>query len=113
MDAIRGGALLDHTKFNVQLSLVAAKHGLSRRISSSRIQKPGLVLAGFTEYLHKERVQVFGNTEMSYLQTLPHARALGGLELFFPQEIACLVVTKGLDVPAEMGAAADAAGVPI
>jgi HPr kinase/phosphorylase len=71
MDAIRVGALLDDKNFDLRLTLVAGKQGLSRRISSTRIQKPGLVLAGFTEYLHKERVQVFGNTEMSYYRTLP------------------------------------------
>src|SRR5512134_1812651 len=113
MEAIRVGALLDDKKFDLRLSLVAGRQGLSRRISSSRIQKPGLVLAGFTEYLHKERVQVFGNTEMSYLSTLPHDRAIEVLKTFFAQDVACLVVTKGLDVPPEMSAAAEDAGVPI
>src|SRR5574342_1296154 len=105
MEAIRVGALLDDKQFDLRLSLVAGRQGLSRRVSSSRIQKPGLVLAGFTEYLHKERVQVFGNTEMSYLETLPHERAPEVLRNFFAQDIACLVVTKGLDMPPEMAAA--------
>src|SRR5512134_3837009 len=113
MDAIRVGALLDDKKFDLRLSLVAGRQGLSRRISSSRIQKPGLVLAGFTEYLHKERVQVFGNTEMSYLSTLPRERAVDVLRSFFAQEVACLVVTKGLPVPPELIAAAEESGVPI
>src|SRR5574340_298745 len=110
MDAIRVGALLDDTKFDLRLTLVAGKQGLSRRISSSRIQKPGLVLAGFTEYLHKERVQVFGNTEMSYLATLPRERSVEVLRTFFAQDVSCLVVTKGLQPPADMIAAADEAG---
>src|SRR5512133_2370043 len=113
MEAIRVGALLDDKKFDLRLSLVAGKQGLSRRISSSRIQKPGLVLAGFTENLHKERVQVFGNTEMSYLATLPRERAREVLRDFFGADIACLVVTKGLDVPPEMAAVAEEAGVPL
>jgi len=113
MDAIRVGALLDDKKFDLRLSLLAGKQGLSRRISASRIQKPGLVLAGFTEYLHKERVQVFGNTEMSYLATLPKERAAAVLRKFFAQDIACLVVTKGLELPEEMLSAADEAGVPL
>ncbi len=113
MDAIRVGTLLDDKKFDLRLSLLAGERGLSRRISASRIQKPGLVLAGFTEYLHKERVQVFGNTEMSYLATLPAERAAAVLRRFFAQDIACLVVTKGLDVPPDMTAAADEAGVPL
>jgi HPr kinase/phosphorylase len=113
MDAIRVGALLDDKKFDLRLALLAGKQGLSRRISASRIQKPGLVLAGFTEYLHKERVQVFGNTEMSYLATLPRDRAGSVLRKFFAQDVACLVVTKGLEVPAEMLSAAEEAGVPL
>src|ERR671937_2290598 len=113
MDATRVGALLDDRKFDLRLSLVAGKKGLSRKISSSRIQKPGLVLAGFTEYLHKERLQVFGNTEMSYLATLGKERAREVLRAFFATEIACLVVTKGLPIPPELAAAAEEAGVPV
>jgi HPr kinase/phosphorylase len=113
MDAIRVGALLDDKKFDLRLTLVAGRQGLSRRISSTRIQKPGLVLAGFTEYLHKERVQIFGNTEMSYLATLAPARAADLMRNFFAQDISCLIVTKGLEAPPELVAAADEAGVPV
>src|SRR5574337_1061797 len=113
MDATRVGALLDDRKFDLRLTLVAGKKGLSRKISSSRIQKPGLVLAGFMEYLHRERLQVFGNTEMSYLNTLPKERAREMLRQFFGQDIACLVVTKGLPVPPDMVAVAEEAGVPV
>src|SRR5690348_15823540 len=113
MDATRVGALLDDRKFDLRLTLVAGKKGLSRKISSSRIQKPGLVLAGFTEYLHKERLQVFGNTEMSYLATMPRERARQVLRDFFSQDIACLVVTKDLPVPPELIAAAEENNVPV
>jgi HPr kinase/phosphorylase len=113
MEAIRVGALLDDKKFDLRLALLAGKQGLSRRISSARIQKPGLALAGFVEYLHKERLQVFGNTEMSYLATLPRERKVEVLKAFFGQEVAALVLTKGLEPPPEMVAAAEEAGVPL
>ena len=113
MDATRVGALLDDRKFDLRLTLVAGKKGLTRKISSSRIQKPGLVLAGFMEYLHRERIQVFGNTEMSYLSTLPRERSVELLRRFFSQDIACLVVTKGLPIPAELVASAEEHGVPV
>jgi len=113
MEAIRVGALLEDNRFDLRLQLVAGKQGLSRRISSARIQKPGLVLAGFTENLHKERVQVFGNTEMSYIATLPRERVREVMRTFFAQDVACLVVTKGLEVPVEVSSAADEAGVPL
>jgi len=113
MEAIRVGALLEDNRFDLRLQLVGGRQGLSRRISSARIQKPGLVLAGFTENLHKERVQVFGNTEMSYLATMKRERVSEVVRTFFAQDVACLVVTKGLDVPHELVAAADEAGVPL
>jgi HPr kinase/phosphorylase len=113
MEAIRVGALLDDKRSDLRLTLVAGAAGLSRKVSSNRIQKPGLALAGFTEYLHRERIQVFGNTEMSYYRTLPADRRAEVLRAFFGQEVACLVVTKDLEVPAEMAAAADEAGVPL
>jgi HPr kinase/phosphorylase len=113
MDAIRVGALLDDKNFDLRLALVAGKQGLSRRISSTRIQKPGLVLAGFTEYLHGERVQIFGNTEMSFLATLPPEQVRVAMRRFFEEDVACLVVTKGLQPTAEMIAAADEAAVPL
>jgi len=113
MDAIRVGALLDDKKFDLRLSLVSGKQGLSRRISSPRIQKPGLVLAGFTEYLHRERIQIFGNTEMSYLRTLPQARAVEVLEHFLKQDVSCLVVTKDLDPTPEIVKASEQHGVPV
>jgi len=113
MEAIRVGALLDDKKFDLRLTLLAGKQGLSRRISSARIQKPGLALAGFVEYLHKERLQVFGNTEMSYLATLPRERKVEVLKAYFAQEVAALVLTKGLEPPPEMVMAAEEAGVPL
>lgn len=113
MDAIRVGALLDDKKYDLRLSLASGKKGLTRRISSTRIQKPGLVLAGFTEYLHKERIQIFGNTEMSYLRTLPQARAAEVLDHFLAQDVSCLVVTKDLEPTPEILAASERHGVPV
>ncbi|HZN95182.1 MAG TPA: HPr kinase/phosphorylase, partial [Myxococcales bacterium] len=62
MTSIKISRLLEDSDYDLQLTLVAGKGGLNRIISSSRIQKPGLALTGFTEHLHPERVQVFGNT---------------------------------------------------
>ncbi|MFZ5468230.1 MAG: HPr(Ser) kinase/phosphatase [Myxococcota bacterium] len=102
MASIRVSQLLQDTEYDLQLSLVAGADGLDRRISSSRIQKPGLALTGFTEHLHPERVQVFGNTEVSYLRTLPLTHQRDVLAKLFDENLACVVVTKNLDVPASL-----------
>ena len=62
--------LLADNEYGLGLSLLAGEQGLSHRVSSSRIQKPGLALAGYSEHLHPDRVQVLGNTEISYLQQI-------------------------------------------
>ncbi len=91
--------LLEDSQYELKLELVAGHAGLSRKISHPRIQKPGLALTGFTEHLHPERVQVFGNTEISYLRTLSEEQQRGVMDKFFTANLSCLVVTKGLDVP--------------
>ena len=40
-------------------------------ISSADVNRPGLNLAGFTEYFDKKRIQIFGLSEIAYLQQLP------------------------------------------
>src|SRR3954470_21548973 len=97
--SIKIGRLLEDSDYDLRLGLVAGKDGLHRIISSSRIQKPGLALTGFTEHLHPERMQVFGNTEVSYLRTLTEAQQRDVLKKLFESELACVVVTKDLEVP--------------
>jgi HPr kinase/phosphorylase len=97
--SVPASRLLEESPFDLRLTLVTGQPGLSHRISSARIQKPGLALTGFTEHLHPERVQVFGNTEVSYLRTLTEDQQRDVLKKLFDSELACVVVTKDLDVP--------------
>lgn len=105
--------LLEETEYGLNLQLLAGAGGLGHRVSSPRIQKPGLALTGYTEHLHPDRIQVLGNTEISYLnqldQTLAqeHARALCAFA------ISCFIVTKGLIPPAVFLEVAEAAGIPV
>ena len=41
--------LLEESPFDLRLVLLTGQPGLGHRISSARIQKPGLALTGFTE----------------------------------------------------------------
>lgn len=99
MTSIKIARLLEDTDYGLRLTLLAGAKGLGRAISSSRIQKPGLALTGFTEHLHAERVQVFGNTEISYLRTLEAEQQQRVLDKLLSSQIACVVVTKDLEIP--------------
>lgn len=97
--SIKISRLLEEEDYGLELTLLAGGDGLNRIISSTRIQKPGLALAGFTEHLHEERVQVFGNTEISYLLTLNPEEQRESLRKLFDENLACVVVTKDLEIP--------------
>src|SRR5665213_1657028 len=98
MDSIRVSALIADNQFDLRLELLAGESGIDRKIVSSRIQKPGLALTGFTEHIHKDRLQVFGNTELSYLATLTVTEQRARVQALFRLPISCLIVTKNLPV---------------
>ena len=99
---------------SLELKLIAGADGAEvRRITLPRIQKLGLALAGFRHYLHPGRVQIIGQSEISYLTELsPEARheAIRNLEL---ERISCALVTKDLSAPPELVEAADDAKLPL
>src|SRR5947209_18857775 len=113
MDSIKVAQLVKDQDFDLRLELLAGEAGLDRHIVSSRIQKPGLALAGFTEHIHKDRLQVFGNTEISYLATLKHNEALKRVRSLFQLPLACLVLAKNLPVDDWMKREAADARVPL
>jgi len=111
--SIRISALLEDRDYDLQLTLVAGEKGLTRTLNSPRIQKPGLALTGFTEHLHPHRVQVFGNTEISYLRTLSEEKQREVLTRLFKEDLACVVVTKSLELPRVLVEACEAFGLAL
>ena len=105
-------SLLDESS-GLKLVLLAGESGLGRRLTIHRIQKPGLALAGYVRQVHPERVQVLGATEISYLGTLSDEDARRSVEAFIRLNPACVVVTKGLEVPRLLLDVADRNGVPV
>ncbi len=105
--------ILDDLEYGLGLQLFAGGSGSDHRVFSPRIQKPGLALTGYTEHLHPERIQVLGNTEISYLYQADgeHARTSINRLCSFP--ISCFIITKGLTPPDFLLESADKAGIPV
>ncbi len=76
--------------------------GLDNEIRSARIQKLGMALAGFTGYLHPDRMQIFGSSEQNYLKTLDAAARPLAIQHLKRNKVCCILVTKGLEVPNEL-----------
>jgi len=105
--------LLEDRRYDLKLELVAGLNGLKNEISSPKVQKPGLALSGFTDHLHVNRVQVLGNTEMSYLASLSKKERFNAIHGLFSLKICCFIVTFNLDIPEELRQEAEGSGTPL
>ncbi|HKS28634.1 MAG TPA: HPr(Ser) kinase/phosphatase [Pyrinomonadaceae bacterium] len=99
---------------NLELRVLAGAGGAQERLLTvPRIQKLGLALAGFTNYIHPGRLQIVGQSEIWFLGQLEpekRAEAIRHLEL---ERISCVLVTKGLEPPRELVEAAEGASLPL
>ncbi len=97
----------------LDLELLAGGGGLERRVTIPYIQKTGLALAGFDEYLKPGRVLIFGESEIRYLEGLAAPARLEAIRRACARDIPCILITAGLAAPSELVAESDRAGVPL
>ena len=89
-------SLMNDPALGVSLVLLAGEGGLERPVRHARIQKSGLALVGHFHGIVPTRVQILGQTELSFLYRLSvedRRRFLGG---FFNLGLSCVIVTQAL-----------------
>jgi HPr kinase/phosphorylase len=113
--AVTVGGLLESRPESIGLAidLLAGAGGLQRRITNPYIQKTGLALAGFHEYLQPGRVLIYGESEVRYLEGLAPDARRAALARSFATEVPCVLITGGLDAPPDLVLEAEKAGVPL
>jgi HPr kinase/phosphorylase len=79
----------------LKLSLKSSENGFNRKLTMSDSHRPGLALAGFVELFTYDRVQVLGNTEMRYLNSLTEEKRNESIDRFIEFEIPLILVTNG------------------
>ena len=97
----------------LELKLVAGASGLKRIIREPTVNRPGLVLTGFTRYFANKRVQTIGNAEAYYLKSLSPEEREKRYATFFSYKIPCVVFSRNLQPDRQFLKAAEAADVPI
>ena len=97
----------------LKLKVLNSDIGLDRLIVDPDITSPGLALAGYTERFSSERIQVFGETEISYLEGLTPEERRARLKGVFSFGIPVAFVTKGLPVPEELLEVATECSIPV
>src|SRR6185295_5770953 len=95
------------------LKLVAGATGLKRLIREPTVNRPGLVLSGFTRYFASKRIQAIGNAEAFFLKSLSAEERSKRYEMFFSYKIPCVIFSRNLKPDKQFLKAAEAADVPI
>ncbi len=95
------------------LELIAGEDGLHREIVTSDISRPGMEMAGYFKYYPKERLQLMGRTELSFLIDLPNNEMRELMYNLCTDVTPGIVITRGQDVPQGVIDVANAAGVPL
>ena len=78
---------------------MAGEAGFGAPISWGRIQRPGLALAGFIPYIKPGRIQILGESELNYLDTMPAEVRRERIEAICALPVAAFVITKGQAPP--------------
>src|SRR3954452_23030121 len=110
---LRLGDFLSRRGDPLQLEALTGDLGLDRPMTAAEVAGPGLALAGYTGRFAANRLHVLGETEITYLNSLPPDQRRQSLVTFFDFDLPCIFVTKGQDVPAELLELARNKGVPV
>ncbi|MFO1488980.1 MAG: HPr(Ser) kinase/phosphatase [Verrucomicrobiota bacterium] len=87
--------------------------GFKRIIYEPTVNRPGLVLTGFTRYFAYKRIQTIGHAEAYYLKSLPKEERTKRYQALFKFKIPCLVFSRDLEPDSLLLAAAEKACVPV
>ncbi|CAN5446323.1 HPr(Ser) kinase/phosphatase [soil metagenome] len=105
---------IEKSSAELDIEILAGKEGLKQKqIVSGRIQKLGLALAGFTHYIHEGRIQIVGQSEISYLLQLEKTQRIEAISNLDLEKICCILITKKLEPSAELLEIADEWKLPI
>jgi HPr kinase/phosphorylase len=105
--------LEQNREYHLELILMAGRRGLNKKITHLQVQKMGLALTGFIQFINPERLQVIGNTEMAYFKTLTDEIQEKVIYQICGLSLSCLVITRGLEIPGLLLREADEKGIPV
>lgn len=99
---------------DLELTLLSSPaSGMHRQITNPELHRPGLALAGFFERFPKKRIQIFGETEIHYLNTLSPEQLMTIAEKYLGSDIPLVFISKSITPPLPFLAAAERHGVVV
>lgn len=102
ISSISVGDFFERYQEALELELVGPRDGFERSIREPAPNRPGLALAGFFTYFANKRIQVVGNSELSYLKKLKSELRIERFRQLCDQGIPCLVAARDHALPDEL-----------
>ncbi len=98
---------------DLKLSLLTHEKTLNKSIKTPFLNRPGLALAGYYDRFSSDRIQIMGETEISYLQSLEENDLFERLKELVVYDLPCIVITKGLSAPRALIFLAEEYQIPV
>ena len=85
--------LKDH--HHLAIKCIAGRSGLSKKIDKAMISRPGLPLSGYFENFNSRSIQLLGQGEQSYINSLEAKNDFASITRIFESGIPCCVFSNG------------------
>ena len=95
--------------YTVSLQKIIDSHGLETiylpqdandiLIETNEVNRPGIVLTGYTDYFDPRRIQILGWTEFGFLQNMSREMQIEAVSKWLSLRPAAAVITRGLETP--------------
>ncbi|MDY2862254.1 MAG: HPr(Ser) kinase/phosphatase [Oscillospiraceae bacterium] len=72
------------------------------KITSTEVNRPGLLISGFSKDFDPSRIQILGRMEFSYLDSLDHDVKIERMNNLFGREIPAVIVTRNMLISSEI-----------
>jgi len=118
---LRNGLYIDSTMIQITIEklyksrnqdleltlLSSSEQALKKIIHNAELHRPGLALTGFFERFANKRIQILGETEMTYIAHLDPVRLKEIAAMIFEHDIPTMIISKGINPPNELIEIAD------
>ncbi|MBM3207718.1 MAG: HPr kinase/phosphorylase [Chlamydiae bacterium] len=105
--------VFDSYKDTLVFEVLGGKKGFSKSIKLPEVHRPGLSLSGYLKNYVNQRILVFGNSEVSYINDLDSDVRSDRLSSIITQETPLVVVAGKLAPPIELINSCNSLGVPL
>ena len=89
-------------KKRLNLEILNNDDGFDKVIKEPELHRPGLALSGFVEVFTFNRIQIIGNTELAYLETLIPIKREASIRNVLEFDLPCLIITDNNIPPQEL-----------